>query len=84
MSDDALLFPSRECPCPRVSAALLTVCRVGSLWSPSAADADDRRSGTVMKVDKPTDGLPTAQTCFFQLRLPQYSSQRLLADWYPY
>ena len=26
------------------------------------------------------DGLPTAQTCFFQLRLPQYSSQQILAE----
>jgi E3 ubiquitin-protein ligase HERC1 len=29
----------------------------------------------VTKVDHATDGLPTAQTCFFQLRLPTYSSQ---------
>lgn len=33
-----------------------------------------------MKVDKSVDGLPTAQTCFFQLRLPQYSSQEVMAE----
>ena len=27
-----------------------------------------------------SDSLPTAQTCFFQLRLPNYSSQELLAE----
>ncbi|KAF0297934.1 putative E3 ubiquitin-protein ligase HERC1 [Amphibalanus amphitrite] len=42
--------------------------------------ADLSQRFQVMKVDKPTDGLPTAQTCFFQLRLPQYSSQEMLAD----
>ncbi len=26
------------------------------------------------------DGLPTSQTCFFQLRLPPYSSQEVMAD----
>ena len=26
------------------------------------------------------DGLPTAQTCFFQLRLPQYTSQQIMAE----
>ena len=33
-----------------------------------------------MKVDRAVDGLPTAQTCFFQLRLPPYSSPEMLAD----
>lgn len=33
-----------------------------------------------MKVDRAMDGLPTAQTCFFQLRLPPYSSQEVLAE----
>lgn len=29
---------------------------------------------------QPVDGLPTAQTCFFQLRLPPYSSQQVMAE----
>jgi E3 ubiquitin-protein ligase HERC1 len=33
----------------------------------------------VLLVDGPLDGLPTAQTCFFQLRLPPYSSKRIMA-----
>lgn len=33
-----------------------------------------------MKVDKVIDGLPTAQTCFFQLRLPPYTSQEVMAE----
>lgn len=33
-----------------------------------------------MKVDKPINGLPTAQTCFFQLRLPSYTSQEIMAE----
>lgn len=33
-----------------------------------------------MKVDKSIDGLPTAQTCFFQLRLPLYSSEEIMAE----
>lgn len=34
----------------------------------------------VMKVDRIVDGLPTAQTCFFQLRLPPYTSQEVMAE----
>ncbi|KAG8223097.1 hypothetical protein J437_LFUL002045 [Ladona fulva] len=34
----------------------------------------------VMKVDRTPDGLPTAQTCFFQLRLPPYTSQEIMAE----
>ena len=34
----------------------------------------------VMRVDRPLDTLPTAQTCFFQLRLPPYSSQEVMAE----
>ena len=34
----------------------------------------------VMRVDRPMDTLPTAQTCFFQLRLPPYSSQEVMAE----
>ena len=26
------------------------------------------------------DALPTSQTCFFQIRLPEYTSQAILAD----
>lgn len=33
-----------------------------------------------MKVDRIVDGLPTAQTCFFQLRLPPYTSQEVMAE----
>lgn len=33
-----------------------------------------------MKVDKIVNGLPTAQTCFFQLRLPTYTSQEIMAE----
>lgn len=33
-----------------------------------------------MKVERATDGLPTAQTCFFQLRLPPYTSMDKLAE----
>jgi Ubiquitin-protein ligase len=33
-----------------------------------------------MKVDRCIDGLPTAQTCFFQLRLPNYSSKEVMAE----
>uniref|UniRef100_A0A3P8V6W6 HECT domain-containing protein n=1 Tax=Cynoglossus semilaevis TaxID=244447 RepID=A0A3P8V6W6_CYNSE len=29
---------------------------------------------------QPVNGLPTAQTCFFLLRLPPYSSQAILAE----
>ena len=31
-------------------------------------------------LSQSTDGLPTSQTCFFQLRLPNYPSQDLLAE----
>ncbi|XP_065224595.1 probable E3 ubiquitin-protein ligase HERC1 isoform X2 [Planococcus citri] len=34
----------------------------------------------VVKVDRDIDGLPTAQTCFFQLRLPNYSSMEILEE----
>lgn len=29
---------------------------------------------------QPYDSLPTSQTCFFQLRLPPYSSQAVMAE----
>lgn len=44
----------------------------------SAADLSQRFQ--VMRVERALDGLPTAQTCFFQLRLPPYSSQQRLAE----
>ena len=34
----------------------------------------------IMKVDRPLDGLPTAQTCFFQLRLPPYTSRAVMEE----
>ena len=33
----------------------------------------------ILLVDGPLDGLPTAQTCFFQLRLPPYTSKTAMA-----
>ncbi len=33
----------------------------------------------ILRVDRPLDGLPTAQTCFFQLRLPPYTSKTAMA-----
>jgi E3 ubiquitin-protein ligase HERC1 len=42
--------------------------------------ADNFNYAQVMKVDRAPDGLPTAQTCFFQLRLPPYSSQEIMAE----
>jgi len=37
--------------------------------------ADFSQRFQVMRVDRPLNGLPTAQTCFFQLRLPPYSNK---------
>lgn len=34
----------------------------------------------IVKVDRDVDGLPTAQTCFFQLRLPHYTSMEILDE----
>ncbi len=34
----------------------------------------------VSTVFQPYDSLPTSQTCFFQLRLPPYSSQSVMAE----
>ncbi|XP_063888404.1 probable E3 ubiquitin-protein ligase HERC1 isoform X2 [Scylla paramamosain] len=42
--------------------------------------ADLSQRFQVMRVDRPMDTLPTAQTCFFQLRLPPYSSQEVMAE----
>ncbi|XP_071450243.1 probable E3 ubiquitin-protein ligase HERC1 [Hetaerina americana] len=42
--------------------------------------ADLSQRFQVMKVDRTPDGLPTAQTCFFQLRLPPYTSQEVMAE----
>ncbi|XP_019763936.2 probable E3 ubiquitin-protein ligase HERC1 isoform X1 [Dendroctonus ponderosae] len=42
--------------------------------------ADLSQRFQVMKVDKALNGLPTAQTCFFQLRLPPYSGQKIMAE----
>lgn len=45
-----------------------------------ANPADISQRFQLMKVDRAIDGLPTAQTCFFQLRLPPYSSRDALAS----
>ncbi|CAG7693965.1 unnamed protein product, partial [Allacma fusca] len=42
--------------------------------------ADFSQRFQVMKVDRPLNGLPTAQTCFFQLRLPPYSSKAVMTE----
>ncbi|XP_030832727.1 probable E3 ubiquitin-protein ligase HERC1 isoform X3 [Strongylocentrotus purpuratus] len=42
--------------------------------------ADISQRFQIMKVDRSVDGLPTAQTCFFQLRIPPYSSQAVMAE----
>ncbi|TSK72182.1 putative E3 ubiquitin-protein ligase HERC1 [Bagarius yarrelli] len=42
--------------------------------------ADIMQKFQIIKVDRPVNGLPTAQTCFFQLRLPPYTSQAVLAE----
>ncbi|KAI4901439.1 hypothetical protein NFI96_014722 [Prochilodus magdalenae] len=42
--------------------------------------ADITQKFQIIKVDRPVNGLPTAQTCFFQLRLPPYTSQAVLAE----
>ncbi|XP_053573264.1 probable E3 ubiquitin-protein ligase HERC1 isoform X5 [Bombina bombina] len=45
-----------------------------------ANTADISQRFQIMKVDRPHDSLPTSQTCFFQLRLPPYSSQLVMAE----
>uniref|UniRef100_A0A8D3C2G8 HECT-type E3 ubiquitin transferase n=1 Tax=Scophthalmus maximus TaxID=52904 RepID=A0A8D3C2G8_SCOMX len=45
-----------------------------------ANTADISQRFQIMKVDRPFDSLPTSQTCFFQLRLPPYSSQSVMAE----
>ncbi|XP_023136650.2 probable E3 ubiquitin-protein ligase HERC1 isoform X3 [Amphiprion ocellaris] len=42
--------------------------------------ADITQKFQIIKVDRPINGLPTAQTCFFLLRLPPYTSQPILAE----
>nr|XP_014345328.1 PREDICTED: probable E3 ubiquitin-protein ligase HERC1 [Latimeria chalumnae] len=42
--------------------------------------ADVMQRFQIIRVDRPVNGLPTAQTCFFQLRLPPYTSQSIMAD----
>lgn len=42
--------------------------------------ADFSQRFQIMKVDRAMNGLPTAQTCFFQLRLPPYSSPEIMAE----
>ncbi|XP_023674598.2 probable E3 ubiquitin-protein ligase HERC1 isoform X1 [Paramormyrops kingsleyae] len=45
-----------------------------------ANTADISQRFQIMKVDRPFDSLPTSQTCFFQLRLPPYSTQSVMAE----
>ncbi|MGH0184836.1 UNVERIFIED_CONTAM: hypothetical protein FKN15_017450 [Acipenser sinensis] len=45
-----------------------------------ANTADITQKFQIIKVDRPINGLPTAQTCFFQLRLPPYTSQAVMAE----
>ncbi|XP_039629608.1 probable E3 ubiquitin-protein ligase HERC1 isoform X4 [Polypterus senegalus] len=45
-----------------------------------ANTADISQRFQIMKVDRPYDSLPTSQTCFFQLRLPPYSTQPIMAE----
>ncbi|KAL4641964.1 putative E3 ubiquitin-protein ligase HERC1 isoform X1 [Arapaima gigas] len=45
-----------------------------------ANTADISQRFQIMKVDRPYDSLPTSQTCFFQLRLPPYSNQSVMAE----
>ncbi|XP_037609795.1 probable E3 ubiquitin-protein ligase HERC1 isoform X6 [Sebastes umbrosus] len=42
--------------------------------------ADITQKFQIIKVDRPVNGLPTAQTCFFLFRLPPYTSQAILAE----
>ncbi|XP_018324237.1 probable E3 ubiquitin-protein ligase HERC1 isoform X2 [Agrilus planipennis] len=42
--------------------------------------ADLSQRFQIMKVDRALNSLPTAQTCFFQLRLPPYSTQEVMAE----
>ncbi|KAF5282986.1 hypothetical protein FQA39_LY04857 [Lamprigera yunnana] len=42
--------------------------------------ADLSQRFQVMRVDRAINGLPTAQTCFFQLRLPPYTTQDIMAE----
>eukprot|EP00066_Takifugu_rubripes_P013620 XP_011602886.1 PREDICTED: probable E3 ubiquitin-protein ligase HERC1 isoform X2 [Takifugu rubripes] len=42
--------------------------------------ADITQKFQIIKVDRPINGLPTAQTCFFLLRLPPYTSQAILSE----
>ena len=47
---------------------------------PTNPVADLSQRFQILRVDKPVDGLPTAQTCFFQLRLPPYTSREMLKE----
>ncbi|XP_032396191.1 probable E3 ubiquitin-protein ligase HERC1 isoform X3 [Etheostoma spectabile] len=42
--------------------------------------ADITQKFQIIKVERPVNGLPTAQTCFFLFRLPPYTSQAILAE----
>lgn len=54
-----------------------TVVTYGSPPNPGTPDA----AVTALALSpQPYDSLPTSQTCFFQLRLPPYSSQLVMAE----
>ena len=42
--------------------------------------AEVRLTPSLLFLLQPYDSLPTSQTCFFQLRLPPYSSQIVMAE----
>ncbi|CAG0917523.1 unnamed protein product [Notodromas monacha] len=49
---------------------------------PAATEIDpaQRHFHIVLQPERPLDSFPTASTCFFQLRLPRYSSKEKLAE----
>ena len=47
---------------------------------PANPTSDLNQRFQIMRIDQPVDGLPTAQTCFFQLRLPPYTSKTIMAE----
>lgn len=56
-----------------------------SLWAwmreaSACVYADVQPHASAVCVFQPFDSLPTSQTCFFQLRLPPYSSQAVMAE----
>jgi E3 ubiquitin-protein ligase HERC1 len=46
----------------------------------SELDVGQRHFHIVLQSERPVDSFPTAQTCFFQLRLPKYTSREMLGE----